>query len=183
MGCGIDTALPLASPQFSRNSGQGKQNSLIGIRLVIYKQCDDILLSLDIHRHQMAGGGQPRLHRPADAARPTTSMGAAVRVTPSRALLVRGFATNVTNPKALLFYMALLSQFVATGGRHNSAALLVSAQRWWRSLGLLTDCAIVCSATMASGLVRSSRFASNWLRRIVAAGFIGMGLGLLTMIR
>lgn len=101
---------------------------------------------------------------------------------PLGALLLRGFLTNVTNPKVLLFYIAFLPQFVSSTSSHKTAALLVLGAVLV-VLGLLTDCFLACCAAIVARSMKKRTRMSRWLDRIVGATFVGLGVRLAAVTR
>lgn len=91
----------------------------------------------------------------------------------------RGFIMNITNPKVLLFFLALLPQFVEPG---SSAALQVLALGVVFMLVTLVvfGCVAVFSGTLGSFLRRSNR-AQVILHRVAGVVFLGLALKLVTM--
>jgi RhtB (resistance to homoserine/threonine) family protein len=96
---------------------------------------------------------------------------------PFRALLLRGFVTNVTNPKVLLFYIAFLPQFVETNSSQKTAALFILGTVLV-VLGLLSDFILVCGAARMAHSMRKRTALNRWLNRIVGTTFVGMGIRL-----
>lgn len=94
-----------------------------------------------------------------------------------RTLLFRGFVTNASNPKVLLFYIAFFPQFVATGSAHKTAAFLVLGAVFV-TLGLINDCIVAWLAARAARAVRSQPVVRRWIDRVIGAGFIGLGVRL-----
>jgi threonine/homoserine/homoserine lactone efflux protein len=92
-------------------------------------------------------------------------------------LLFRGFVTNASNPKVLLFYIAFFPQFVATDSPHKTAAFLVLGAVFV-TLGLLNDCVVAWLAARAARAVRSKPAVRLWIDRVIGAGFIGLGVRL-----
>jgi len=110
----------------------------------------------------------------------------AATVTPTRKdalrMVGRGLLMNVTNPKVLLFFLALLPQFVDTA--HGG----MGQQIMW--LGLLFIAATVLvfgaiarfSGAFGALLLRSVR-ARLWLDRVAALVFVGLAVRLATSSR
>jgi RhtB (resistance to homoserine/threonine) family protein len=96
---------------------------------------------------------------------------------PLGALLVRGFVTNVTNPKVLLFYIAFLPQFVETNSPHKTVAFFVLGTVMVL-LGFLNDSVVACCAAMVASALRKRSTVTRWLNRVVGATFVGMGIRL-----
>lgn len=92
-------------------------------------------------------------------------------------LLFRGFVTNASNPKVLLFYIAFFPQFVAADSAHKTAAFLVLGAVFV-TLGLLNDCVVAWLAARAARAVRSKPVVRRWIDRVIGAGFIGLGVRL-----
>jgi len=84
---------------------------------------------------------------------------------------------NLLNPKALLFYMAFLPQFVAPETTHHVLALLflggifMSTSTVWCVL-------VVSGASAISQRLRRNPSAALWLTRGVGAFFVGLGIKL-----
>ncbi|WP_233835847.1 LysE family translocator [Paraburkholderia sp. ZP32-5] len=98
-----------------------------------------------------------------------------IRRLSSRALLLRGFLTNVGNPKVLLFYIAFLPQFVETGGPRKTLALLVLGALMI-VLGMVTDSLLACCAAMVARSMKKQVAIGRWLHRVVGATFVGIGI-------
>lgn len=102
---------------------------------------------------------------------------AAERVRSFRTAAVRGFLTNITNPKALLFCSVLLPQFVAPGEIDPTRRYLALGATLV-GMGVVVD---LLFATVGAGLKRSlARYpsASGLQRGVFAVTFIGIGLHL-----
>lgn len=94
-----------------------------------------------------------------------------------RTLLLRGFVTNVSNPKVLLFYIAFLPQFVEAGSSQSTAALLVLGAVMV-VLGMLTDSLIALGAAAVARSMKKRAALGRWLHRVVGATLVGMGVRL-----
>lgn len=92
-------------------------------------------------------------------------------------VFMKGFWTNVLNPKVALFFLAFLPQFIAPAAGHKTLAFLLlglifNFNGLWVNLGY---------AALGTGVSR--RFAAlhgrmRWLERAAGALFIGFGLKL-----
>ena len=92
-------------------------------------------------------------------------------------LLFRGFVTNASNPKVLLFYVAFFPQFVSADSPHKTLAFLVLGAVFV-TLGLINDCVIAWLAATAARAVNSRPSVRRWIDRVIGAGFIGLGVRL-----
>ncbi|WP_028312705.1 LysE family translocator [Derxia gummosa] len=100
----------------------------------------------------------------------------------ARALVLRGFTMNLTNPKVLLFFLAFLPQFV------EPAAGPVAAQVAWFGLCFIaaTLLSFGCIALLAGaigGWLRRSARARVALNRLCGVVFAGLALRLLAASR
>lgn len=92
-------------------------------------------------------------------------------------VFVKGFWTNVLNPKVALFFLAFLPQFIAPGATDKTLAFVLLGLIFnFNGLG-------VNLAYAALGAAVSQRFAALrrgrvWLERLAGAVFIGFGLKL-----
>ena len=92
-------------------------------------------------------------------------------------VFMKGFWTNVLNPKVALFFLAFLPQFITPGAPHPTVSffmlgLVFNANSLWVNLGYAWV-----------GAAASRRFATlqhgmRWLERAAGALFIGFGLKL-----
>lgn len=94
-----------------------------------------------------------------------------------RNVFMKGFWTNVLNPKVALFFLAFLPQFIAPGAPDKTLAFVL--------LGLIFNFngLWVNLAYAALGAAVSQRFTAlqrgmRWLERVAGAVFIGFGLKL-----
>ena len=92
-------------------------------------------------------------------------------------IFLRGFWTNVLNPKVALFFLAFVPQFIAPGVENKPLAflllgLLFNFNGLWVNLGWA-----VAAAWLArrAGVVKQSM---HWLDRIAGAMFVGFGIKL-----
>jgi len=114
------------------------------------------------------GGGSSIV--PADAA-------SALQPADLRRVYLRGFLTNVLNPKVALFFLAFVPQFIGPGTENKVAAFLL--------LGLLFNLnslpinfGYAWLAGWASSRVGAVQRTLHWLDRAAGAMFIGFGLRL-----
>jgi threonine/homoserine/homoserine lactone efflux protein len=94
-----------------------------------------------------------------------------------KTIFLRGFWTNVLNPKVALFFLAFLPQFIAPTVEHKPLAflllgLLFNFNALWVNMGWA--CAAVWLARKAGGL----QARMHWLDRVAGTLFIAFGLKL-----
>nr|WP_315480691.1 LysE family translocator [uncultured Rhodoferax sp.] len=94
-----------------------------------------------------------------------------------KTVFLRGFWTNVLNPKVALFFLAFVPQFIAPGVENKPLAflllgLLFNFNGLWVNLGWA-----VAAAWLArrAGVVQKSM---HWLDRVAGAMFVGFGIKL-----
>ncbi len=109
--------------------------------------------------------------------RATTPAPAPVDAASPRRAFVQGFATNVLNPKVVLFFLSFFPQFVATTSDRKALAFV--------ALGVvLIGMSTVYNglvAWLAAGVTRRMRGAPRvkaWLDRSIGAAFIAIGVRL-----
>ena len=95
----------------------------------------------------------------------------------NRTLLFRGFLTNASNPKVLLFYVAFFPQFVTPDSADKTAAFLVLGAVFV-VLGFINDVAVAWLAAKAAGAVSGRPQIRKWIDRVIGTTFIGMGVRL-----
>jgi len=97
---------------------------------------------------------------------------------PGRRHIVRGIATNVLNPPVVLFYMALLPQFIDASDPFFARFLLLAATHVSMSLAWQSSCAIAVSGV-------ADRFARPAARRVLeaATGAVLVLLGVRMLLR
>ena len=96
---------------------------------------------------------------------------------PLKVVFLRGFLTNVLNPKVALFFLAFVPQFIPADSP-DPAALFVALGCLFNLNGL-----VVCMAwaLAAAWLVKHARMVQrgmHWLDRMAGALFVGFGLRL-----
>jgi threonine/homoserine/homoserine lactone efflux protein len=94
-----------------------------------------------------------------------------------RRLLFRGFLTNATNPKVLLFYVAFFPQFVTPDSVDKTAAFLVLGAVFV-VLGLANDGAVAWLAARAARAAGGRPRIRLWMDRIIGVTFISLGIRL-----
>ena len=92
-------------------------------------------------------------------------------------IFLRGFWTNVLNPKVALFFLAFVPQFIAPGVENKPLAflllgLLFNFNALWVNLGWAVAAAWLAQR---AGVVQKSM---HWLDRIAGAMFVGFGIKL-----
>ncbi|MCQ4257568.1 LysE family translocator [Stutzerimonas stutzeri] len=100
----------------------------------------------------------------------------APRVSPWKAYR-QGILVDILNPKAAIFFMAFLPQFIRPDQGAVATQLLV--------LGVLVvlvaivvECAMVLLAARASSALRGNRRLGQWLDRLIGSVLIGLGVRL-----
>ncbi len=94
-----------------------------------------------------------------------------------KSIFLRGFWTNVLNPKVALFFLAFVPQFIAPTVEHKPLAflllgLLFNFNGLWVNLGWAVAAAWLAGR---AGVVQKSM---HWLDRIAGAMFVGFGIKL-----
>lgn len=95
----------------------------------------------------------------------------------AKTIFLRGFWTNVLNPKVALFFLAFVPQFIAPSVEHKALAflllgLLFNFNGLWVNFGWALAAAWL--ADRASVVQKSM----HWLDRVAGAMFIGFGIKL-----
>ena len=95
-------------------------------------------------------------------------------------MLIRGFGTNVLNPKVALFFLAFLPQFITPGALHPTLSFLIlgvifNINSLWVGLGY----AWIGAAASRRWMSLQSHLRT--LERTAGALFIGFGLKLALM--
>ena len=92
-------------------------------------------------------------------------------------LLSRGFATTLTNPKVLLFFVSFFPQFVTPSGEHHAASFLVLGLTY-ALVAFLTDVTFALLAGSAAGAMSHNTSLKRSIDRIVGVAFIALGIKL-----
>lgn len=90
----------------------------------------------------------------------------------ARQVFLRGFLTNILNPKVIVFYLALLPQFVSVPLGHVGLQVFLLGCIH-NAIGLSFLLAVGLAAGKASGWLARTRFGS-WLDGIAGVFFIGL---------
>lgn len=99
---------------------------------------------------------------------------AEVPQTPTAHVFRQALTTNLLNPKVIVFYLALLPQFVSVDLGHVGVQIFLLGSIH-AGIGLVYLLVIGCAAGKASGWLRTSGFA-RWLDAIAGAVFVGLAL-------
>jgi threonine/homoserine/homoserine lactone efflux protein len=89
----------------------------------------------------------------------------------------QGVITNVLNPKVALFFLAFLPQFVDPV-RGDTALQIVGLGLLFDTSGTLVNLAVALLASGVATRLRRDGRASQWMRRVTGAVFIGLGVKL-----
>jgi RhtB (resistance to homoserine/threonine) family protein len=95
----------------------------------------------------------------------------------SRKLYISGILTNVLNPKAALFFLVFLPQFVKPSEAHNPVPFLILGIIFIIP-GTIWCMMLVVFAARLSKKIRSNNKISLWLNRVTGGFFIVLGLKL-----
>ena len=93
-------------------------------------------------------------------------------------LILRGLLMNLTNPKVVFFFLALLPQFV-NASRGIVATQLAQLGALFIGATLLSFSAISYFAATVGQRLRKSARAQTWLNRVAATVFAGLALRML----
>ncbi len=93
------------------------------------------------------------------------------------ALVFRGFLTNASNPKLLLFFITFFPQFVRPDSPNKTTAFIVLGAVFV-ALGFVHDSGVAWLAGNALSAARLGRVGKFWMNRIVGLIFIGLGVQL-----
>ncbi|WP_274584541.1 LysE family translocator [Neisseria leonii] len=94
-----------------------------------------------------------------------------------RRLFVQGLLTNLLNPKIVLFFLALLPQFVVPSAAASAAPFLVLGLTFLAT-SLLWCLLLAVSGAPAGRLLRRFPLLARWMNRISGMVFIGLGVRL-----
>ena len=94
-------------------------------------------------------------------------------------LVARGVVMNLTNPKVLLFFLALLPQFVVPGSGSVAGQIVQLGALFIVAGGLVFSAIVLAAAALRGRLARSAR-AQRWVQRSAAVVFAGLALRLVT---
>jgi homoserine/homoserine lactone efflux protein len=112
--------------------------------------------------------------------RPVITHDADIDIAPASALLRQGFLVAVSNPKGIIFFAALLPQFVDPQASHLIQFLILAAT--FAGIEFLYEISLAGSAQkLTPWLGRTG--VGRWFNRITGATFIGIGGFLATVSR
>ncbi|WP_404440468.1 LysE family translocator [Stutzerimonas chloritidismutans] len=89
----------------------------------------------------------------------------------------QGILVDILNPKAAIFFMAFLPQFVRPDQGAVAVQLLVLGVLVVM-VAIVVECALVLLAARASSALRENRRLSQWLDRVLGSVLIGLGIRL-----
>jgi len=106
---------------------------------------------------------------------PLTVARAPVAASASRGeIFVKGFLTNVLNPKVALFFLAFMPQFIAAESSSKVAAFVLLGTIF-NVNGTLWNVFVAWAAAKTAARVRATASAMAWFNRAVGALFVGLG--------
>ncbi len=89
----------------------------------------------------------------------------------------QGILVDILNPKAAIFFMAFLPQFVRPDQGAVAVQLLILGVLVVM-VAIVVECALVLLAARASSALRENRRLSQWLDRVLGSVLIGLGIRL-----
>ncbi|MFB9215249.1 LysE family translocator [Vibrio sinaloensis] len=90
--------------------------------------------------------------------------------------LREGFLSNVLNPKAAVFYLAFLPQFINPEGSVVLQSLLMASIHFL--IAMVWQCGLAGALTRAKSLLQSARF-MRWMEATTGLVLVGLGLKLI----
>ncbi len=122
--------------------------------------------------------GWSLLRKPGDLAGLAESSESSAELPPAaRAVFLRGFWTNVLNPKVALFFLAFVPQFISPGAA-QPALLFLLLGLVFNVNGLFVNLGWAWAAATLARHVKAVQRSLRWLDRAAGALFIGFGLRL-----
>ena len=94
-----------------------------------------------------------------------------------RTSALRGFTTNILNPKVALFFLAFLPQFVDPAARVPALQILCLGL-WFDFAGTLVNCAVAIAAADAAARLRHVSWLGTAARWFAATAMAGLALRL-----
>ena len=103
--------------------------------------------------------------------------GAPTHPPPWPRLMARGVVMNLTNPKVVLFFLALLPQFVQPGQGPVAGQIVWFGALFILAATLVFGAVVLAAGALRAGLLRSAR-AQRWLHRAAAGVFVALAVRL-----
>lgn len=182
---GLDTALVLRTaaaegPGPAIRAGLGIVAGLFGWGLIVAGGLGALLAASEMAYAVLRWAGSAYLVylglglllRPRRSVLSDSPESAAPSVGPGRRWLLRGFLTNILNPKVGVFYVSFLPQFIPTGS--NVPALTVLLTAIHAALTLAWFAALVLATRPLGRLLRDGRVVA-WLDRLTGGVFLAFG--------
>jgi threonine/homoserine/homoserine lactone efflux protein len=126
----------------------------VGIRLLFSKA--DSAIKLEAHEAVLTGAGGQKYYR---------------------RIFLRGFWTNVLNPKVALFFLAFLPQFIGPMVEHKSMAFLLLGLLF-NFNGLWVNIGWALAAAWLAGRAALVQKSMHWLDRVAGVLFVSFGIKL-----
>jgi threonine/homoserine/homoserine lactone efflux protein len=95
----------------------------------------------------------------------------------NRTILWQAFVSDVLNPKVAVFFLALLPQFVGTRPSHPTLQILFLGVTV-NVIALVGNIVLVALSASVTGALRRNRSVAGWLRRLLGATFVALGVRL-----